>query len=106
MIVVTNKRFEKGDKDTFYCGRGSPVGNPYELKDANNDVERDECISKYDKWFEIKLLEKNEKILSYLNVLRNHHKKTGILKLQCFCSPRRCHCDTIKKLLDDLFLIP
>lgn len=48
------------------------------------------------KWFN----ENIDKIEEELNRLKNIHNTYGKLNLFCWCSPKRCHSETIKNYLE------
>jgi hypothetical protein len=84
------------DPHVFLIDRRTPVGNPFPL---NDESLRDEVCDKYDVWFNNKGL-KDPKVVAYLNSLRLYlaeHKKIILL---CWCAPKRCHGETIKKWLE------
>lgn len=69
-------------------------GNPFYLKDVNDDNERAEVIRKYREYFYNKIdqdLEFKKAVLSLLGK-----------RLACFCSPKPCHGDVIVEYLDSL----
>lgn len=69
------------------------AGNPFVLKDVNDDIERDEVIQKYRKYFYEKInVDKN--FLSGILSLRGK-------RLAWFCKPKPCHCDVIVEFLDN-----
>lgn len=82
----------------IYCGRGSPLGNPFRMY---SEIQRDEVCDKFDDYFynEVVVVE-NPVILSELTRIYNIAKVTDV-KLGCFCAPKRCHCNTIKRYLDN-----
>jgi hypothetical protein len=59
-----------------------------------------EVCDKYEVWFK-EQLHSNGDVLHMLEKLHQHSLK-GDINLGCFCAPRRCHCDTIKRYLDNL----
>lgn len=61
-----------------YCGRGSPLGNPF-IMGVHGD--RDEVCDLFE-----------YVILPFLDVSDLRGKD-----LLCFCAPKRCHCDAILK---------
>jgi hypothetical protein len=68
------------------------AGNPFILKNVNDDAERDEVIAKYRKYF-------------YDRILVDKNFRDGILSLRgkriaCFCKPKACHTDVIVEYLD------
>lgn len=81
-IRVVNRHREPFD---VYIGRGSIWGNPCTLPKEHTDADRDRVIAQYEKH----LLQSAE-LYPRLGELR---EKT----LGCFCAPRRCHGDVLKK---------
>lgn len=73
MPRVLNKHKDVIPKDAFYCGRGSPYGNPFII---GRDGDRDEVCDRFEK-----------EILPTLDVSALRGKD-----LVCFCAPKRCHC--------------
>jgi hypothetical protein len=84
----------------FRVDRASVIGNPFEMKDEN---QRNEVCDKYVVWFDEQIKEvrtgKNEKVKAYLSKLINAYREYGQLRLFCWCAPKRCHAETIKKYL-------
>lgn len=74
---VLNKRIDKIPKDAVYCGRGSPYGNPFKIGD--HGATRDDVCDHFER-----------EVLPTLNVSKLRGKD-----LVCFCSPKRCHCDSL-----------
>jgi hypothetical protein len=79
-----------------YIGRGSPLGNPYPIKPG---MSRNTVCDMYEKYFYENI---KANCIFYQELKRLHEvgKKEGILRLGCFCSPNRCHGETIKNYLD------
>jgi hypothetical protein len=76
----------KSNKNAVYCGRPSPYGNPFTVKEHGLD----ECLRLYRTYLELKLKE-NPK---FLEPLRGKD-------LVCFCSlTSKCHCDIIIEFLE------
>jgi hypothetical protein len=68
------------------CDRFSDFGNPFEM---DKDGDRDEVCDNYEQ--------------HYLPFKPSIHKQLVKLKgkaLGCWCAPLRCHCDTLKNLID------
>lgn len=76
MPIVINKKVSGIPTGAVYCGRGSPYGNPFRMK---NESERDLVCDLFE-----------EKILPSLDVTALRGKD-----LVCYCAPKRCHCDSI-----------
>lgn len=77
-----NKYKDKISKEAVYCGRGSPYGNPFII---GKDGDRDEVCDKFERY-----------ILPNLDVSPLYGKD-----LVCFCKPKRCHCDSILKKVNN-----
>jgi hypothetical protein len=94
MITVVNKYKEPNH---IYCGRGSLLGNPFKMIDES---ERDLVCEKYEKYFyeQIEVV-KNEVMLKELRIIYKQ-ALDGDVNLGCYCSPKRCHCDTIKRFVE------
>lgn len=90
----------KGSVSYYYCGRGSPVGNPYEMK-VYGVEERNRVCDLYDFYFKsVRQLSSAHPFNKFLNTLVEAARK-GPINLGCYCAPKRCHCDTIKKYIDN-----
>lgn len=92
MILVRGKHYPGAQ----YIGRGSPLGNPFVMKNSS-PAERDRVCNAYEVWFEEN--KETEKVAKELKRLYKLSQK-GDLILGCFCYPKRCHGDTIKKFLE------
>lgn len=81
-IRVVNKHRDPFD---VYIGRGSIWGNPFPLARNHTDADRARVIRQYEKY----LLSQPE-LMARLPELRGR-------TLGCFCAPRPCHGDVLKK---------
>ena len=94
MIHIVNKYKEPNH---IYCGRGSPLGNPFPITDVND---RDRVCDMYADYFKQKVyIERNPTMIDELYYIFNEAQK-GDINLGCFCSPKRCHCETIKEFVE------
>jgi len=83
----------------FYVGRGSDVGNPFAMK-SNSLQDRDTVCEQYEEWFKQKLADqKDRKFHTYLDIMVTALRNHGQVTLWCYCDPKRCHAETIKKWL-------
>ena len=94
----------------FRCDRQSPVGNPYFM---HNESERDLVCEKYLKLFDQIMhndsLADNAKsrgmtstvkeFRDYIHRIEQHYATHGTVTLACWCSPKQCHCETIREWL-------
>lgn len=79
----------------IYCGRPTPLGNPFNMR---SEIDRDKVCDQYEQWFHANLI----KLRPHLERLWIIGNQNGELFLGCYCAPKRCHCDTIKRYLDSL----
>jgi hypothetical protein len=87
MKVVNRKNW---DTHTVYIGRGSIFGNPFHMKNAEDDDERDYVCNMYRTY----ALNKPE-LLAAIDALKPYNV------LGCFCAPKRCHGHEIIKLWEE-----
>lgn len=89
--------------DNQYIGRGSPLGNPFshmENTKAEHKVEsREEAIKVYAKWLLEQIQSGNQEVIGELDRLAAIAMSTGKLVLRCYCAPKPCHGDVIRKVL-------
>lgn len=95
-ITVVNKYKEP---DHIYCGRGSALGNPFFMT-RNSQQQRDYVCDLYEEYFQNQVERKVTVFMAALLDIQNKAMK-GNVNLGCFCAPKRCHCDTIKKYVDN-----
>lgn len=90
MIFVLNKKDVKIDTHSFYIGRGSPLGNPYDWKNSNHPQvkfkvsSREEAILNYEIYLREAIRNKDPKICDELNRLWKFYRENSLLKLICF----------------------
>lgn len=85
MIKVVHCKKEKYD---IYIGRPSKWGNPYSV---GSDGTRNEVISKYEAY----LMSPNQRHL--IECLPELKDKI----LGCWCAPKACHGDILKRMVED-----
>jgi hypothetical protein len=87
--------------------RQSVLGNPYYMassKDpAEDSVERDRVCNLYQEAFDQFVRVGQKKIVAELDRLYALYCEYGKLNLFCWCAPKRCHAETIKKYLEDRY---
>jgi hypothetical protein len=84
MLVVHCKK----SPYTVYCGRPSPLGNPFPIGPG---CTREESIAKFEEY-----ARNNPEVLEWIKVLPED------AVLACWCAPKPCHCDVIIKLWKEL----
>ena len=97
MIIIANRR--KRGVVGEYCGRPSPLGNPFTLHDERNDAERNRVCDLYERWFADQLEARAHRFIEELKRLRAILFATGTITLVCWCYPKRCHTQTIARWL-------
>ena len=112
-IVVVNRKnplpVGHGNRHVFYCGRGTPLGNKFVMYD---EAQRNEVCDKYAIYFDqfvnkIHELTDSDDIaqaramISMLKEIIEAVRYFDTVFLECFCAPKRCHCDTIKAYVEE-----
>jgi len=96
MITIHNLRHRKCDKQWCVAiDRRSVLGNPFFMK---SEKERDKVCDDYEKHFN--KMKDEARFKQELRRLYSIHKCFGKLELYCWCAPKRCHGETIKKFLE------
>ena len=93
-ILVLNKR--NAATRSEYVGRPSPLGNPFKLERESN---RDAVIEQYEVWLRERIAARDRRVCDELNRLYVIARDTGLLELACWCAPKRCHAEVIRKVL-------
>ena len=88
-----------------YIGRGSYLGNPFthlskETKATHICTTKAEAISSYEVWLLSKLKAKAKNIRYAMNLIWLMANRGFRVHLECYCAPRSCHGDVIKKIID------
>jgi hypothetical protein len=94
-IIVINRYAPRPLGHVEYIGRGSPLGNPYIL---NRDGTRDEVCDMYYRYIHRHILLGNKLIIDELKRLKAIAEQEPLF-LECFCKPKRCHGDIVKKII-------
>lgn len=93
----------------FRCDRKSPVGNPYFMR---TESEREEVCERYKRLFDrimtdstlndnraVGMTSTVKEFRDYIHRIEKHYATHGTVTLACWCSPKRCHCETIREWL-------
>lgn len=97
MIEIMNIRNDEPTKlYDIRVDRSSLLGNPYPL---NSEDRRNLVCNQYEKWFINNLSSNNILFVNELVKLHDIYIKYGKLRLFCWCAPKRCHAETIKRYL-------
>jgi len=89
-VTVVNIRNTQGV--FFKVDRSTELGNKFYMSDESK---RDEVCDKYEKWFVENKMWNSE----YFLLLKKELVNKGNIQLGCWCAPKRCHGETIKKYL-------
>jgi hypothetical protein len=100
-VTVVNKY--KHESNYIYIGRGSVFGNPFPM---NGENDRDECIEKFYYYFKKIMFSNSQNSASHdilkksvLDLIERVYNGETIY-LGCFCKPKACHGDVIKRYID------
>lgn len=114
-------------KDGVRCDRIGVYGNPFELVDTNDPVQRDVVCDAYNTFFNLVMYYNyctedaldvvcrqynvvvsntwknySAKEIKYgLQVLVEKAKKEKSIRLLCWCYPKRCHTQTTKRFIEE-----
>jgi hypothetical protein len=97
MNLRRSKPFEPFD---VRVDRQSPLGNPFPMK---TEAQRDMVCDQYDEWFRKMVIGKQnpaavKEMCRLISILKEH----GKIRLFCWCAPKRCHAETIKRWLEEI----
>lgn len=113
MITIKNLRNSKPSEPyDVRVDRASVLGNPFYMHDES---ERDEVCDKYEEYMRamwnidteylqdksISMFRRNKYCEAILNLVEIY-KKYGTLRLYCWCAPKRCHAESIKRLVEEI----
>ena len=78
-----------------YCGRPGKgqlglLGNPFWI---NDESQRNKACDDYATWFKTNKPKRVDELVEIA--------KTQDIELACFCSPKRCHTETIKQYIEE-----
>jgi Domain of unknown function (DUF4326) len=107
MITIARVNLKNPHQRGEYIGRktherqASPLGNPFWLDHERRDdpVARAYVIHQFDYWLRMRIRAMDRHVISELERLLEI-AKTGDLQLLCWCAPRECHGDIIRKQLE------
>ena len=92
MITIGNKNH--GTRGV-YVGQPSPLGNPFPLE---CEAERAQVIRDYEDWLAEQLLDPRSAVSIEIHRLAAL-ARTQDLCLVCWCAPKACHADIIKRTI-------
>ena len=98
MIEIMNLRKSKPTCSTdFRIDRASVLGNPFPMA---VESERDKVCKEYEEYFHNKMKDTNSQFYSKMAEILDVYKQFKQIRLFCWCAPKRCHGETIKKWLE------
>ena len=102
MIRIANLRNVKLNPNEILIkvDRSSILGNPFYM---HNESERNSVCDQYESYFNNIIAHKNDpNNTAFMNELRRIYKiaKNNDIVLGCWCYPKRCHSETIKRFLE------
>lgn len=98
--VVNRYEIEKASNPRdVYIGRPSALGNPFPIDAKNN---RAAVVNQFEKWLNGKIAADDELVCNELTRIAEMvtDESGKPVRLVCFCAPRACHGDIIKKVIE------
>ena len=94
-----NKPIPLGETFKVYrVDRKSYLGNPFVMRD---EKDRDRVCDAYDRYFKAELTKSGTPSEFQLKQMMADIDNGMSIVLMCWCCPKRCHAETIKKYLED-----
>lgn len=98
MIKIGNIRtYKKDNSIPIKIDRSSVLGNPFYMQ---NESKRDFVCEQYETYFKDKIKNNDVYFINELNRIYEICIKNDVTLL-CWCSPKRCHGETIKRYIDE-----
>tara|TARA_R110000772_G_scaffold267998_2_gene393823 strand:+ start:452 stop:817 length:366 start_codon:yes stop_codon:yes gene_type:complete len=110
MIHVVNINNHDETPNDYFIGRGSNLGNIYtSIKDRKTKAlytcnSREESVSLYEIYLLEQIEAKHKHICDTLNEIYLKALKEDVY-LVCYCHPKLCHGEVIKKIIENKILI-
>lgn len=95
--VPDTAKFEAKGYKVIRIDRQTPVGNPFYM---SSETERNKVCEQYQAYFDRKVSEKID--IDFMHYLRGIYlyAQRQPVALACWCAPKRCHGETIKKFIE------
>lgn len=100
MIKIANiKNYVYNNNEVFIkVDRSSVLGNKFFMR---TESERDKVCEQYEQWLMQKIKDKTDRaVLDELNRIWKIAKSGKTVVLGCWCYPKRCHSETIKRVIE------
>ena len=99
MITIKNLRFSKPQHAwQVRVDRASVLVNPFYMQ---NESQRDTVCNQYEVYFQEKMQNTQSAFYKEIQRLQAVLQEYGHLELFCWCAPKRCHAESIKKYLEN-----
>lgn len=108
-IIVYNRQKETHTENNFRCYRPFALANPYthleldKTKAIYKVGSREEAIKAYDHYFDL-MYRSNLRFKRVVDIIYEKYKAGEDVFLECYCAPQPCHCDVIKRKLEERLL--
>jgi hypothetical protein len=80
------------------CDRKTVLGNPFFM---HNESMRDEVCNKFEAYLP-QAFNTDYAVAKAIGLITGHVSQGNNVLLQCWCAPKRCHCDSIKSFVLNL----
>ncbi len=103
MIEIMNMHhIEPSEPYDVKVDRSSVLGNPFIKNEIPNC--RNRVCEEYEIWFEEQLKDENTvEFAKEIGRLEHGYQQYGRLRLFCWCAPKRCHAETIRNYILELY---
>ena len=97
-VTIKNLRFSKPEHEwQIRVDRSIVLGNPFYMVDES---QRNMVCDKYEEYFTRMVEDTTTAFYKEVERLYSIFKQYGKLELFCWCTPKRCHAETIKKYIE------
>lgn len=95
--IVNKYKHQAEPAKDVYIGRGSALGNPWPITSSED---RDTVCDRYETYLRCEYTH-NRAMKEQLNTIHRIGLEQGEVNLVCFCADKRCHGESIKRLIED-----
>lgn len=96
--ILNLRNTQPSEPYDFKVDRTTPLGNMFRMVDESD---RETVCDDFD--YNFPRISINKEPSEYLHQIINIYRKYGIVRLFCWCVPKRCHAFTIKNYIEELF---
>ena len=95
--IISMRKYHRVHDYDFRVDRSTSIGNPFPMK-SESEEESNRVCDKFEDY--LKELIRREVVTEYLQQMFDAYRLHGKLRLFCWCAPKRCHTETMRKHLE------